>query len=84
VERQDVRMGEPGNNLDLALEALRADSGGDFGVEDLNRDRATVLEVLGEEYSGHAAPAELTLDPVAAGEGVLQALRLDGQLSESL
>ena len=61
-------MLEPGGELDLALEALGAEGGSQLGVEDLERDRAVVPEVLGEVDRGHAAPAELTLEPVAVGQ----------------
>ena len=50
---------------DLAQETLAADDGGQLGVEDLDGDLALVAEVLGEIHRGHAALAELPLDPVA-------------------
>ena len=38
-------------------------------VEDLDRDLAAVLQVLGEVDGGHAALAELALEAVAVGQG---------------
>ena len=34
-----------------------------------------MLEVLRQVHRGHAAPAELALDSVAVGQGILQAVR---------
>ena len=55
--------------LDLAGEAVRAERGGELGAEHLDRDLAIVLQVLGEVDGGHAALAELALDPVGGAEG---------------
>ena len=66
-------MLEPGGDLDLAGEPLGAERGGELGAEDLHRDLAVVLQVLGEVDGGHAALAELALDAVAVGEGGLEA-----------
>jgi len=56
-------------DLDLLEEPLGAKHGGEFGTQDLHRDLAVVLEVLGEVDGGHAAGPELVLDGVAVGEG---------------
>ena len=61
-------MLQVGGGLDLGEEALGADDGGELGAQDLDGDLAVVLEVLGEVHRGHAARAELALDPVAVGE----------------
>ena len=65
-------MLQPGGELDLAQEALGAERGGELGVEDLERDRAVVLQVLGEEDGGHAPAPELTLECVTAAQTVLE------------
>ena len=62
-------MLQPGGELDLALEALGAERGGQLGVEHLERDRPVVAEVVGEVDRGHAAAPELALDAVAVGQG---------------
>ena len=69
VDRDDVRMREPGGMRRLAAEALdellvvRV-----AVVQDLDRDAPAQLLVLREVDVGHAAAAELACDPVAAGE----------------
>jgi hypothetical protein len=57
-----------GGDLDLAEEALAAQRGGQLGLEHLEGDAPTVLEVLGEEDDRHAALAELALDAVAVAD----------------
>ena len=68
-------MPEARGRLDLAQEALGAERGGELGAQDLDRDLAVVPEVLGEVDRGHAARAELALDPVAVGERRVEAVR---------
>ncbi len=69
VDRDDVRVVERSGVLGLAAEALdelvvvRV-----APVEDLDRDAAAELLVLGEVHVGHPAGAELPLDPVAPVE----------------
>jgi hypothetical protein len=41
-------------------------------MEDLEGDGAVVPEVAGQVDRGHAAAAELTLEPVAVGRGGLE------------
>ena len=65
---------QAGGRLDLGKEALAADDGAQLGAQDLDRDLAGVLEVLGEVDGGHAALAELTLEAIAIGEGDREAL----------
>ena len=55
--------------LDLHHEALGAEHRCELGLEDLHRDQAVVLEVLGQIDGGHAARTELALDGVAVCEG---------------
>ena len=61
-------MVQPGRDLDLGEEPLDAQHRAQLGPEHLERDLAVVLEVGGEVDGGHAAGAELALDPVALGE----------------
>ena len=63
-------MLEPGGEVDLALEALGAEGGGELGTENLEGDQAVVLEIPGEVDRGHATAAELALEQVAVTEGV--------------
>ena len=61
--------------LDLAEEALGAERGGELGAEHLDGDLAVVLQVVGEVDRGHAALAELALDPVGGRRGHAEAGR---------
>ena len=67
-DRKDVRVLQPGGELDLALEALGAQRAREIGVEHLERDRPVVPQILGEEDGGHAAPPELALEGVRRGK----------------
>jgi hypothetical protein len=59
-----MRVLEPGYRFDLALEALGPECPGQLGVQHLERHRALVPEVVGQENGGHAAPPKLALDTV--------------------
>jgi hypothetical protein len=54
---------------DLLDKPFGAEDGGEFGLEDLERDLTLVLQVLGQIDGGHPALPELALDPVAVGDG---------------
>ena len=79
-EREDVRVAQGGGGLDLDDEAFGAEDGGEFGFEDLDRDLAIVLQVLGEIDGRHAALAELAEDAVAVGEGEDQCHRAEREV----
>ena len=68
IDREDMRVGEPGRHLDLPEEPLGADLDGDLRAKDLESDSTVVAEVPGEEDDRHAALAQLALDAVAIGE----------------
>ena len=57
-----------GGELDLALEPLGADRGGQLRVQDLDGDLAARAARRGEEDRGHAATPQLPLDRVPVGE----------------
>ncbi len=69
LERQNVRMLEAGGGADLHHEALDAEDGGEFALQDLEGDLAIVLLIVGEIHGGHAAGAEGALEAVVAGKG---------------
>ncbi len=73
-QRQDVRVLEVGGGLDLDHEPLGPEHGGQLGLQDLEGHLAIVLQVLGQVDGGHAALPQLPLDPVAVGQGGLQAV----------
>ena len=72
-ERQDVRVTEPGRQLDLAKKALGADGLSDIGAKHLECHVSVVLEIAREVHSRHAALTELLLDSVAAFERDVEA-----------
>ena len=72
---QDMRVLQVGRGLDLGEEPLRADDGGELRAKDLDRHLAIVLEVVGQVDGGHPPLPQLPLEPVAVGEGGLEALR---------
>jgi hypothetical protein len=61
-------MAQLGGDLDLALEAVGPDLHRQVRVQDLDRHRPAVLQVLREVDGRHPATAQLPVDPVAAGE----------------
>ena len=67
-------MLQVGGDLDLGQEPLGADHGGELGAQHLEGDPPVVPEVLGQVDGGHAAGAELALDPIAVGQGELEAV----------
>src|SRR5207248_6335935 len=78
VQRQDVRMGEPGGDFDLPQEALGAERRGDLGPQHLDSNGAAVLEIARQVHRGHPAPPQLALEGVALGEGCAERLKLAG------
>ena len=77
---QDVRVLQPGGDLDLPEEPVAADGGGELRPQHLYRDFAVVLEVLGQIDRGHAPAAELALQRVAGGQCRLQAFKVVGHV----
>jgi len=74
-EGEDVGVLELGGGGDLLHEPLGAQDRGEVGFQDLERDLALVPEVLGEIDRGHAALAQLALQPVAVDQRRVQPLR---------
>ncbi|MBL0172096.1 MAG: hypothetical protein IPP90_15500 [Gemmatimonadaceae bacterium] len=75
-QRQDARALQRRRGLDLLHKPLGAEHGGEFGLQELERDLAIVLEVLAQIHRRHSAFAELAENAVAAGEGGVEALGL--------
>jgi hypothetical protein len=69
-DREDMRVLQTGSGADLALEAFRG--GGQVGMQDLERDRAVMPEIVSQEYRGHATPPQLALEPVAVRQAALE------------
>ena len=64
VKRQDVGVGQPRGNLDLAEKPVMADGRSHLGEHDLDRDLATVLHILRQIDGCHASVAKFTVDPI--------------------
>jgi hypothetical protein len=60
-------MVQPGGGFDLAKKPLRAQAGGELGLQNLDRDLAMVFPVLREVDDRHPAAAEFALDRIAVG-----------------
>ena len=72
VDRKDMGVLEASRDLDLAEESLRAEAGGELGVEHLEGHGAIVAEIERPEHRGHPAAAELALENVTGRQGGLQ------------
>ncbi len=79
-QRKDVRVLQPGGDLDLAEEPVAADGDGELRPQHLHRDFAVVLEVFGQIDRGHPPAAELALQRVAGGQCRLQAFEIVGHM----
>jgi hypothetical protein len=73
---QDVGVLQGGGDTDFVQEPLGTERGRDFWAEDLEGDRAMVLEILNEPDRSHPAFAELPLGAVTVpkdlGESLLK------------
>lgn len=72
MQRHDVRMVKPRGHADLLQESLWTKRGGDLRVQHLERDGPIVSQIVRGVYDGHPAAANLALESVASGEGLLQ------------
>jgi hypothetical protein len=70
MQREDVRMLEPGNDVDLVKKAVRPQGVGQLGVEYFDGDGAVVPDILGKVDRGHTAAAQFALERVAAEQGL--------------
>lgn len=69
--REDVRVGQPGGDLDLAKEPLGTEGLHQLRSQHLDRDATVVFEILGQVYDGHPATPELRLDSITGTERTL-------------
>ena len=84
VKWQNERMTKSRENFDLAIEALGAECGALFGVENFESDRTFVTNVAGKVDSRHSTLPELAFESVAAGEGVAQIRGNAGRIAQFL
>ena len=61
--------------LDFGEKAVAADGSGEFGPQNFDRDFAVVAQVVSQIDGRHPSRAQLTLDPIPVGEGLLQSLQ---------
>src|SRR5689334_10979566 len=64
VQRENVRMTQPGADLDFTEEAIGPENGAELGPEDLEGDLPVKLEILDQIHRSHAAAAELPEQPI--------------------
>ena len=67
-DSDDMRMLKTSGETNFLFEAIGPEGGRDLVVEDLQRDRTIVPEVMREKHGGKAAASEFTLDPVLTRE----------------
>ena len=65
-----------GRDVDFLKESLGGERGGHVGEEHLDGHVPVVPEIAPEVYRGHAAGAELALDPVGPGQRGLQPIEI--------
>src|SRR6266545_3079369 len=69
VQRQDVRVGEPRDHLDLAEKPLRTEAGRQLRPQDLEGDLASEPDVVRQVDDGHPAAPKFAPERVAARQG---------------
>jgi len=65
---EDMRMLEPGREMDLASKPVRPESRGQFWVQNLERHGTVMLQVVRQKDCRHATAPELPLEDVAVAE----------------
>ena len=65
VQGEDVRVLQPGDDLDFPKESLGAERRSQFGTQDLERHFPVVLDIIGQIDRGHASAPQFPLDGVA-------------------
>ena len=66
---QTLKPGVASGDLDFPQKAVCAERRRELGAENLHGHLAVVLAIVGEVHRRHAALAELSLDPIAVGNG---------------
>jgi hypothetical protein len=72
VQRQDVRVTQPGEDLYFLEEAFSPSHGRQLGGKDLDGHRPIVAEILREVNRRHSASTDLSFDAVPFREWTLQ------------
>ncbi len=73
VNRDDVGVGEPGGGARLLEEAVAEfEARREVARQQFDGDQAVQRHVARQQHDAHAAPAQLALDRVSAGEHLLE------------
>jgi hypothetical protein len=75
VDRENLGVGEPGRDADLAEKTPRLIGVTAVGKEYLEGHLSAVLQILRQIHRSHAAAADLFLDAISVRQGGTQALR---------
>ena len=67
-DADDVRVLKAGGEADFLLETIGAERRRDLGMEDFQRDRSIVSEVVREKHGGKAAASQFAVDPILPRE----------------
>ena len=67
-------MLQTGGDGNFPEKALRPECGRQLVAQDLERNQAAMLEIVGEVDNGHPTAAQLALDAIAVAEGCLNRL----------
>lgn len=70
----DVRVLEPGRDLNLPPEPLDADPGGQLSRKNLHDDLSSERRFLGDEDLGHATAAQLAIEAVRVTKRLLESI----------
>ena len=76
VERKDVRMLEACGDANLREKPIGADGGGNLRLQNLDCHFPTMAQIVSEVDDSHASGADDSVDVVATGQGIPQALQV--------
>ena len=67
-DADDVRVLKAGGEADFLLETIGAERRRDLGMEDFQRDRSIVSEVVREKHGGKPTASQFAVDPILPSE----------------
>jgi hypothetical protein len=83
VQRQDVRMRERGDEIDLAQETFPTQCGGNLRVENLYGHLARISKILGPKDYRRSATSDFVENAVSTVEGLAGTLQQPGRRNET-
>ena len=78
VNGENIGMRKFCGELDLAKKPFATECQRNFGMHDLQRDIAVVLQVMSEIYSCHSAARDLAVDSISIAQCLLKVVRDSG------